>query len=165
MPLRPLRPCLGGPCLGRPRLRPLPAGRPLPDRALRQRGFLKMGGLAGRPLSGLFKSFSKGDPGDLFLFWKQFSVGRPPLLKTPTPLEGESLPPKTPQMRGTPGSARLKMRFFSTQVTVLGGLSFSAFLIKTEPSLIPAKNTPNEGVKQDAASPRTKAAANPISNL
>ena len=106
------------PCLGR-FLPKTPAWKALPDRALDGRP------LPGKPLPGrphwealiwplqeLFEGTFKGspDPGDLFFFWKQFSVGRPPLLKTPTPLEGESLPPKTPQMRGTPGSARAPVK-------------------------------------------------------
>ena len=59
-------------------------------------------------------------------------------LKLRPPLDRESLPPKTPQMRGgTPGSARVPIKnaiFLVLKSTLLGGLSFSGFFDQTEPS-------------------------------
>ena len=69
-----------------------------------------------------------------FPFSKQFSIRRPPLLKTPTPLERESLPQeppkgfKNPLKRGIPGFARArneKCDFLVPQSMVLGALHFS----------------------------------------
>ena len=53
-----------------------------------------------------------------FNFKGKIVFGDPPLPQIPTPLERESLPPKTPQMRGTPGL----------------GSRFLDFFTKTEPS-------------------------------
>ena len=53
-----------------------------------------------------------------FNFKGKIVFGDPPLPQIPTPLERESLPPKTPHMRGTqdrPGSL-LKMWFFNTEI-------------------------------------------------
>ena len=41
------------------------------------------------------------------IFKGKIVFGDPPCLKLRPPLERESLPPKSPQMRGTPGSARV----------------------------------------------------------
>ena len=68
-----------------------------------------------------------------FNFKGKIVFGDPPCLKLRPPLERESLPPKTPQMRGPqdrPGP--LKMRFFSTEIDGSGWPLVSGFLA-TEP--------------------------------
>ena len=65
-----------------------------------------MKGLPPRPFHSLV--LVKG--GSIFQFKGKIVFGDPPLPQTPTPLERESLPPKTPQMRGTPGSARVPIK-------------------------------------------------------
>ena len=78
-------------------------------------------------------NFGQGG-GRIFPFSKQFSIRRPPLAQnSDPPLERGSLPPKPPQMRGTPGSARsqLKMRFFSTEIDGSGWALVSCdFLVR-----------------------------------
>ena len=73
-----------------------------------------------------FSQPSFGQGGVVFFnFTGKIVFGDPPLPQTPTPLERESLPPKTPQMRGISGSL-FKCDFLVLGSTVLGA-SFSRF--------------------------------------